>query len=149
MAASNKVCRENSDIMLRDDEKMITDEKKSAQLFKNHCINIVERSCGFKTENAEADIEWGNKNGVLSSILDKYQNHPSIVEILKNRGLQSPSISIPSFSFGSKVMPKEIKTILKSLNSKKAPAIDKIPTNLVNLESDILTEGLSIAINNT
>ena len=57
MAASNKVCRENSDIMLRDDEKMITDEKKLAQLFKNHCINIVERSCGFKTENAEADIE--------------------------------------------------------------------------------------------
>ena len=55
----------------------------------------------------------------------------------------------PSSSWGSRITPKEINTILKSLNSKKAPGIDKIRTKLVNLASDFLAESLSIAINNS
>ena len=133
--------------MLRDDEKMITDEKKLVQLFNDHYINIVERSCGFEPEKVEFDIGSSNKNEVLSSILDKYRNHPSIVKILKNKNLQSCSISIPSSSWGSKITTEEINTILKSLNSKKAPGIDKIPTKLVKLASDFLAEPLPIAIN--
>ena len=62
--------------------------------------------------------------------------------------MQSSSISIPSSSWDSMVTPKEIKTILKSLNSKKAPGIDKISTKLVKLASDNLAEPLPIAINN-
>ena len=135
--------------MLRDDEKMITDEKKLVQLFNDHYINIVERSCGFKPEKVEFDIGSNNKNEVLGSILDKHRNYSSIVKIHKNRNLQFSSISIPSSSWGSKITPKEINTILKSLNSKKAPGIDKIPTKLVKLASDILAESLSIAINNS
>ena len=130
---------------------MITDEKKLVQLFNDHYINIVERSCGFKPEKLEFDIGSSNKNEVLSSTLDKYRNHPSpsIVKILKNKNLQSSSISIPSSSWGSKITTEEINTILKSLNSKKAPGIDKIPTKLVKLASDFLAEPLSIAINNS
>ena len=135
--------------MLRDDEKMITDEKKLVQLFNDHYINIVERSCGFKPEKVEFDIGSSNKNEVLSSILDKYRNHRSIVKILKNKNLQSSSISIPSSSWGSKITTEEINTILKSLNSKKAPGIDKIPTKLVKLASDFLAEPLLIVINNS
>ena len=135
--------------MLRDDEKMITDEKKLVQLFNDHYINIVEWSCGFKPENVEIDFGPCNENGVLSSILDKYRNHPSIVKVHENRNLQSSFIPIRSCSWGSKGTPKEITTILKSLNSKKAPGIDKIPTKLVKLASDILAEPLSIAINNS
>ena len=71
---TNKGCLENSDIMLRDGEKMITDEKKLVQLFNDHYINIVGRSCGFKPEKVEFDIESNSKNGVLSSNLDKYRN---------------------------------------------------------------------------
>ena len=135
--------------MLRDDEKMITDEIKSVQLFYDHYINIVERSCGFKPEKVELDFGSCNKNWVLSSILDKYRNHPSIVKIHKNRNLQSNSIPIPCSSWGFKITPKEINTILKTLNSKKASGIDKIRTKLVKLASDILAEPLSIAINNS
>ena len=119
------------------------------QLFNDHCINIVERFCGFKPEKVEFDIGSSNKNEVLSSILDKYRNHPSIVKILKNKYLQSSSISIPSSSWGSKITTEEINTILKSLNSKKAPGIDKIPTKLVKLASDFLAEPLPITINNS
>ena len=73
--------------MLRDDEKIITDEKKLVQLFNDHYINIAERSCGFKSEKVEFDFGLSNKNGVLNSILDKYGNHPSMVKIHKNRNL--------------------------------------------------------------
>ena len=119
------------------------------QLFNDHCINIVERFCGFKPEKVEFDIGSSNKNEVLSSILDKHRNHPSIVKILKNKYLQSSSISIPSSSWGSKITTEEINTILKSLNSKKAPGIGKIPTKLVKLASDFLAEPLPITINNS
>ena len=50
---------------------MVTDEKKLVELFKINNINIAERSRGFKPEKAEFDIGSDNKNGVLSSILDK------------------------------------------------------------------------------
>ena len=50
---------------------MVTDEKKLVELFKINYINIAERSRGFKPEKAEFDIGSDNKNGVLSSILDK------------------------------------------------------------------------------
>ena len=52
--------------MLRDDQKIITDEQKLVQPFNDHYINIAERSCGLKP-----DIGSGSKNRVLSSILDK------------------------------------------------------------------------------
>ena len=82
--------------MLRDDEKMITDEKKLVQLFNDHYINIVERSCGFKPEKVEFDFGSCNKNWVLSSILDKYRNHPSIVKIYKTEiYMQVPFLYLP------------------------------------------------------
>ena len=120
---------------------------------KNQCnfLTIITLALlnGFKPEKVEFDIESDNKNGVSSSILDKYKNHPSIVEIHKNRNLLSNSISVPSSSQGSKVTSKEIKTILKSPNFKKATGIDKIPTKTVKLASEISAKPLPIAINNS
>ena len=128
---TNKGCLQNSDTMLRADDKIITDGKKLVQFFNDHYIDIAERSCGFRPEQVEFDIGSSNKNVVLSFILDKYINHPSIAKIHKNRNLQSSFISILSSSWGSKIKPKEINTIPKSLNSKKAHGIDKMPTKLV------------------
>ena len=59
---SDKACLEKSD-MLRDDEKMITDKKKLVQLFNDHYIKIVERSCGFKPEKVEFDLDHAIKMG--------------------------------------------------------------------------------------
>ena len=84
----------------------------------------------------------------MNSILDKYRNHLSIVEIHTYRNLQSSSNSIPFSTWGSEITPKEIKTILKPPNSKKEPGVDKIPTKLsVKLVSDGLAEPLPITIN--
>ena len=65
---------------------------------------------------------------------------------MKTEILQSSSFSIPSSSLGSKLTPNEINTNLNSLNYKKAPGIDKIPTKLVKLASDILAEQLLLTI---
>ena len=47
---TNKGCLDNCDIMLRGDNKMITDDKRLPKLFNEHYINIVERSSGLKPE---------------------------------------------------------------------------------------------------
>ena len=112
-------------------------------------LSVKNRWGGFKPEKVGFDFGSCNKSGVLSSILGKYRNHPSIVKLHENRKLQSSSIAIPLSSWASKITPKEISAILKSLNSKKAPGIDKISTKLVKLASDILAEPLPIAINNS
>ena len=67
----NKVCIQNKDIMLRDDEKMIIDKKKLVQLFKDHYINIAEHSCDIKPEKVDFDIGSSNQKVVLRTILDK------------------------------------------------------------------------------
>ena len=46
----SKGCFDNSDIMLRGDNEMITDDKRLAKLFNEHYINIIERSSGLKPE---------------------------------------------------------------------------------------------------
>lgn len=43
----------------------------------------------------------------------------------------------------------ELKTILKYLNSKNAPGIDKIPIKLVKLASGLLADPLPLAMNNS
>ena len=60
---SDKACLEKSDIMLRDAEKMITDQKKLVQLSNDHYIHIVERSCGFKPAKVEFDLDHAIKMG--------------------------------------------------------------------------------------
>ena len=66
----NKSCFENSDIILRGGKNMVTVKNKLVQLFRNHYINIVDRSCGIKPEKVEPYIGSINKKGHVSFILD-------------------------------------------------------------------------------
>ena len=50
--------------MFRNDEKMIIKDEKSMQLFNDHCINIIERSCCIKFEQVFFDIGSSSKKGV-------------------------------------------------------------------------------------
>ena len=62
---TNKGCLDNSDIMLRGDNEMITDDKRLAKLFNGHYINIVERSIGLKPEKIVCHNENFDKRIVL------------------------------------------------------------------------------------
>ena len=78
---TNNCCSDTSDIMLRSDNEMITDDCRLRKLFNEHYINIVERSNELKTEKAVCHNEDFDKRIVLHNIFKKYENHSSLTKI--------------------------------------------------------------------
>ena len=146
---TNKGCLDNCDIMLRGDNKMITDDKRLAKLFNEHYINIVERSSGLKPEKIVCHNEKFDKIIVLHNIIKKYENHSSIIKIKNYMSVKSHLSSNNTLASARQVTSNEVNLILKSLNTKKASGTDKIPTKLVKLASDFLSTPLATAINNS
>ena len=70
--------------MLRGNNEMITDEKHLAKLFNENCINIVERSTDLKPKKIVCHNEGFDKRIVLRNIIEKYENHSSIIKIKNN-----------------------------------------------------------------
>ena len=144
---TNKGCLENSDIMLINDDEMVTDDKTLAKTFNEHYINIVERSSGLKQEKMKFDNSLNTSRNILHSIIDRYKNHPSILKIKSE--VSSKSCSDSDFSRNILVTSDEVEKMLKSLNSKKAAGTDRLPIKLVKLASEVLSKPLSIAMNNS
>ena len=142
---TNKGCLENTDIMLINDDEIVTDDKTLAKTFNEHYINIVERSSGLKPEKMEFENSLNTRN-ILHSIIDRYKNHPSILKIKSE--VSSKSCSDSDFSCNILVTSDEVEKMLKSLNSKKAAGTDRLPIKLVKLASAVLSKPLSIAMNN-
>ena len=42
---------ENTEVMLAEEDKIVTEEKGLVTIFNGHCINIVEHPCGTKLTN--------------------------------------------------------------------------------------------------
>ena len=68
---TNEGCLDNSDIMLIGDNEMITDDKRLANLFAEHYINILERSSGLKPGEIVCHNEDSDKRIVLHNIIIK------------------------------------------------------------------------------
>ena len=146
---TNKGCLDNSNIMLRDDNEMKTDDKRLAKLFNEHYTSIVERSSGFKPEKIVYHNEEFDKRMVLHNIIKEYENHSSIIKIKKNMSVKSQLGSNNNLASARQVTSNEANFILKALNTKKASGTDKIPTKLEKLASKFLSKPLAIAINNS
>ena len=146
---TNKGCVDNSEIIFRADNKMITDDKRLAKLFNEHYINIVERSSGLKPEKIVCHNEDFDKRMVLHNIIKKYENHSSIIKIKNSMSVKSHLSSNNTLASVRQVTSDEVNLILKSLNAKKASGTDKIPTKLVKLASNYLSKPLATAINNS
>ena len=142
---TNKGCLENSEIMLINDDEMVTDDKTLAKIFNEHYINIVERSSGLKPEKKKFDNSLNTSRNILHSIIDRYKNHPSILKW----EVSSKSCSDSDFSRNILVTSDEVEKMLKSLNSKKAAGTDRLPIKLVKLAPEVLSRPLSIAMNNS
>ena len=144
---TNKGCLENSDIMLINDDEMVTDDKTLAKTFNEHYINIVERSSGLKPEKKKFDNSLNTSRNILHSIIDRYKNHPSILKIKSE--VSSKSCSDSDFSRNILVTSDEVEKMLKSLNLKKAAGTDRLPIKLVKLASEVLSKPLCISMNNS
>ena len=77
---TNKSGVSNDNIMIVDNECLITDDKVLARMLNYHYINIVEKSSGVKPNSIDFK-EAQNKQGVIDIIIKKFENHPSIIKI--------------------------------------------------------------------
>ena len=134
--------------MLRGNNEMITDDKRSAKLFNAHHINIVEQSSGLKPEKVVCHNEdFDKKIVLLHNIIKKYENHFSIIKIKNNMSVKSHFSSNNTLASGRQVTSDEVSLILKSITTKRASSSDKIQIKPVKLAAHFLSTLIAKAIN--
>ena len=81
---TNKNGLTNNDITITHNNTAITDEKQLTELFNQYYVNIVETSSGVKPLSL-SDMNQKTNLEIISEILTKYKDHPSIVKIKSNK----------------------------------------------------------------
>ena len=126
---TNNGCLENSDIILINDDEMVTDDKTLAKTFNEHCIDIAERKILGEVLKMKFNTSLNTSRNILHSTIDRCKNHPSILKIKTE--LNSKFFSDSDFSRSILVTSDEVEKMLKSLNSKKAAGTGRLPIKLV------------------
>ena len=119
-------------------EKIISNEKEISETFNHYFIDIAN-NLGLH-QNSEILNNTDHLNDLSEKAVEKFKDHPSIIEIKKNRLLQS------SFSF-QKVSKKTIKNLIDHLDVSKSCQKEDIPNKLIKLNSDIFIDFLYENIN--
>ena len=119
----------NNKITLVKDDEIISTDNELAETFNRFFTNAVRylNIDGFKTEycsNPELDI--------ISNIIDKFKNHPSMLNIKENVKVQS------KFNF-STVTETMVRTKINAMDKKKPTTYNHIPTQILFENSDIIS----------
>ena len=122
--------------------KLETDQTTLAESFNNYYINIVESSSGKKPTEIGDSSNASKDQETVKEILKNYKNHPSVLKISN----EFQNIKESKFSI-KKATVKDINSIIKSLDIKKATGPDGIPPKLVKLSADIIDYHLAYIIN--
>ena len=109
---SNKGGLEGSDISLIKNDRIITNDEELANIFNDHYINIVEKSSGKKPCGISDTVPINDDRQIVRFILEKYQNHPSVLAIIQN-----PETTFTSFAF-KEVRQSEVLDLLQSFDIK-------------------------------
>ena len=120
---------------------IVSDDQELTEIFNDHYVNIVEKSSGKKPISLATDTGISDDRQIVRLILDEYKNHPSVLAII-----QSPEEVLDTFTF-HEVENREVGKLLKSLDGRKSTGEDKIPTKLVSLAVNELTNTVTTAIN--
>ena len=124
----------NIDIMLGENDLIITESESVAKIF-NKYFNEIAEGIGFNDpipENFDSD-------DILLSMIKRYDNHPSI-RAIKKRTLGQ------SFDFVH-VTPNDARSCIVNLDSKKSTGYDGIPAKLLKVGTDPLSVIISELIN--
>ena len=108
----NKSCHAQNDILLIQNDEIITEEKELVENFSKHYINIVEKSSGIKPVNVAMMHNICDNDTVINVIIEAYKNHPSVTKI---KEIIERNTTKRSFKFDSVTKPY-IKTLLKNIN---------------------------------
>ena len=110
---SNKGGLAGSDISLVKNNRIVTEDRESVQIFNDHYINIVEKFSGIKPCKIADTLSTDDNRQIIGLILDKYKDHPSISAINQNS-----TSNFISFSF-HEVEVCQVRKQLKSLDGRK------------------------------
>jgi len=119
-----------TDIILRESNNLITDEKELCEIFNNFFVNIGQ------------DIGTPENNDrPIHEIVQSYSTHPSIVTINNTKPIRSqPFTFLP-------ITAQEIINIITNMETKKSTGYDDIPTIFIKSIMHELAQPLSILIN--
>ena len=121
-------------ITLVKDEKIISNDEEVAEVFNQYFKTSVE-SLDIN-ENKILQNTTANVNDSVEIALQKFDTHPSIIEIKRVIDLDS------EFAF-SNVSSADIALELRNLKSRKASTYKNIPTKLLKQVTDIIIEPLA------
>ena len=138
---TNKGACCDSDIILLENDNIITEDENIANIFVEYYTNIIKHTTGIPPMNLEDNLPPGtNTEIVIEKIINHYASHSSIKSIKDNLN------NTETFKFKC-VNEREILNTLKKLDSKKAIGIDGIPSMILKLTAEIIAKPLTKIIN--
>ena len=123
---------------MEENGELISDDRKIAELFSNYFINITQ-DLGIQQDIAHISVTDGI-NDPIDKAIEKYKNHPSIIEIREMYPDPQP------FEF-REVNSGEIWDQISKLNTRMASPIESISARIFKEYSDIFSEILQRTFN--
>ena len=134
----------NTNIILQEGDKLITDNMQISRILNVQYVNIVETSTG-SAPTTLGEVDPKNKQSIvqyINKIITHYNEHPSILKIKEHRhDIEIPSFKVPLADL------EDIQFILTNIDTKKSPGPDFLPPELVKLVKDIIDEPLKNIVN--
>ena len=133
--------KNRSKIILVEDENIITDDKKNAEIMNEYFVNITKdlNISGIMTETLPENIDVRCIDPI-EKIIHNYRNHPSICKINE---IVKPT---EKFSFHI-VNESQIENEICKLNSKKSAGYDDIPPRVIKDSVRVLKAPLTNLFN--
>ena len=137
---TNKGFMTEDKIVIKNDDKIITEAEEISELFNNHYVNVVEKTTGFPSVALGLPNDQKQDHKTVKSIIDEYCNHPSILRIKEKFPLRQ-DFDIPLATVS------QINRLISEINIKKATGPDNIHPRLVKLSANIIDSHLTNIIN--
>ena len=117
----------NSNIMLSEGKKIISDPTQCADIFNNFFIDSIKNLDIDRTLYTDTSI---NSNDPVEKAIEKFKNHPSIIRILQE------GYSDNNFSFDL-ISDLDIQNVINKIDSSKAYQKGNIPPQIIKINADI------------
>ena len=138
---TNKGSLVNNDIILVENDKIISEVSEVAETFNDYFVNIVKTTTGLSTTNIKDNLPSNTSNReVINAMIDNYREHPSI------RKTNEFSKHVEPFSFNF-VCQNEVNKYLKNVNVNKSTGKGKLPPKILQISANVLDKPLTTVIN--
>ena len=118
-------------ISLTEDRKTITEDLPIAEIFNNYFSNVIRSLCD---RNVPTEPGIACSQNAVSTAINKFRNHPSILSI--NKSMERIGCLIFAFEFVS--LEETIKEVNK-LSTKKASQTLDIPVKIIKGNKDLIS----------